>query len=616
MAVIAPNSEIYLIKCPIELDNLNQLSFANATAQHNYFNGLPKLSLTNATFQRKDGTIRWPGSMESIIEYNYCMYRNKNHGNKWFYAFIDGMNYVSDNMTAIKISTDCWQTWQFDITFKASYIEREHTNDDTVGKNTIPEGLDTGPYICNSLTDLVYADPTTISINDVWSQGNYPDLMVCVQLTTLKLRDGGQFVMPSNAAYSYVNSIPQGLHIIAVPLDRYYLGNLWTMIGLYDTNGQADALVSMFILPREITTWTAMTNTGSAANIKTFAPADSNAPQLMQFWDSTAQQYKTEITLSGPSTIGGYQPKNNKLKCWPYSFITVSNNNGADVEFHYEDFRQGTPKFKILGSLEQGGAISCLPTNSYISKASDSAGGNDGWIEGVPGGKFPQVSWKSNYYLNWNAQNGKNVAIQTGLSALGFASNMASEMVTGGTIRAGAYDTALNRADNLRYMYGYDDPRTVNAYSNFDIMPQQSGVGGFGMLGGLANFASSVANTQNAIRNAKATPDQARGNGATGTLSYSVAGGKYTIRNMCIKEEYAVAIDSYFSMFGYKTNRMKLPNITGRQNWNYVKTVGCNIVGDIPQGDLQAIKAMFNNGVTIWHNATTYLDYSQNNNII
>ena len=101
MAVIAPNSEIYLIKCPIELDNLNQLSFASSTAQHNYFNGLPKLSLTNATFQRKDGTIRWPGSMESIIEYNYCMYRNKNHGNKWFYAFIDDIRYENDNMSYI-----------------------------------------------------------------------------------------------------------------------------------------------------------------------------------------------------------------------------------------------------------------------------------------------------------------------------------------------------------------------------------------------------------------------------------------------------------------------------------------------------------------------------------
>ena len=122
MAVIAPNSEIYLIKCPIELDNLNQLSFASSTAQHNYFNGLPKLSLTNATFQRKDGTIRWPGSMESIIEYNYCMYRNKNHGNKWFYAFIDNMEYISDGMTSIKISTDVWQTWQFNIQFNQSFL--------------------------------------------------------------------------------------------------------------------------------------------------------------------------------------------------------------------------------------------------------------------------------------------------------------------------------------------------------------------------------------------------------------------------------------------------------------------------------------------------------------
>lgn len=593
MAVIAPNSEIYLIKCPIELDNLNQLSFANATAQHNYFNGLPKLSLTNATFQRKDGTIRWPGSMESILEYNYCMYRNKNHGNKWFYAFITNMEYVSDSMTAITIATDVWQTWQFDITFKPSYIEREHTNYDAVGANTIPEGLDTGPYICNSLTDMVYADPTTISYTGSWATVK-PDLMVCIQLTTLKLRDGGQFVMPSNAKYSYVNSVPQGLHIIAVPLDREYLGNLWTMIGLYDTNSQADALVAMFVLPCEITTWTQMTNTGSAENIITFAPADSNAPKLMQFWDSVAEQYKTEITFSGPSTINGYTPKNNKLKVWPYSFLTVSNNNGADVEFHYEDFRLGTPSFKILGSLEQGGAISCIPTNSYISKASDSSGGNDGWIEGVPGGKFPQVSWKSNYYLNWNAQNGKNIAIQTGLSAVGFAVG-AGQGIDAAT-HAHGVDTAVERG-----YFPWQEKMNFNPG---------------GLLSNVVNFASSVANTQNAIRNAKATPDQARGNGATGTLSYSVAGGKYTVRNMCIKQEYAIAIDNYFSMFGYKTNRMKMPNITGRTNWNYVKTQGCNLVGDVPQGDLQQIKSMFNNGITIWHNPTTYLDYSQNNNII
>ena len=80
MAVIEPNSTIYLIKSPIELDNDNQLDFASATAQYNYFSSLPKKSLTDATFQRKDGTIRYPASMESVLEYNYCMYKNTNYG--------------------------------------------------------------------------------------------------------------------------------------------------------------------------------------------------------------------------------------------------------------------------------------------------------------------------------------------------------------------------------------------------------------------------------------------------------------------------------------------------------------------------------------------------------
>lgn len=85
---------------------------------------------------------------------------------------------------------------------------------------------------------------------------------------------------------------------------------------------------------------------------------------------------------------------------------------------------------------------------------------------------------------------------------------------------------------------------------------------------------------------------------------------------MSIKEEFARIIDDFFSMFGYKTNKVKIPNLTGRQNWNYIKTIDCNITGNLPQQDLQEIKDMFNNGLTIWHNTSTFLDYSQSNNIV
>ena len=80
-----------------------------------------------------------------------------------------------------------------------------------------------------------------------------------------------------------------------------------------------------------------------------------------------------------------------------------------------------------------------------------------------------------------------------------------------------------------------------------------------------------------------------------------------------IKKQFAERIDKFFDMYGYLTNTVKIPNLNNRPNWNYVKTIGANIIADIPQQDLQILKDMFNNGVTLWHNKDTFLDYSQNN---
>ena len=69
-------------------------------------------------------------------------------------------------------------------------------------------------------------------------------------------------------------------------------------------------------------------------------------------------------------------------------------------------------------------------------------------------------------------------------------------------------------------------------------------------------------------------------------------------------------------MYGYKVNSVKIPNLTGRKNWNYIKTIGATIHGYFPDNDLKELKQMFDNGVTLWHNPNTFLDYSQSNNII
>ena len=122
---IQPQTDLRLLKVPFTIDNKNQLTFSNKNAQSSYFLSLPHLEINNISYQRKDSIIRYPAHIDSIIQYNYCMYQNENYTNKWFYAYITGMRYINDGMTEILIQTDVYQTWQFDITFKESFVERE-----------------------------------------------------------------------------------------------------------------------------------------------------------------------------------------------------------------------------------------------------------------------------------------------------------------------------------------------------------------------------------------------------------------------------------------------------------------------------------------------------------
>ena len=548
MAVIEPNTEIYLLKSPIELDNDNQLSFANATAQYNYFSSLPKVSMQNATFQRKDGYIRWPASMESVLTYNYCMYRNKSYGNKWFYAFITDIQWLSNDSCGITIKTDVWQTWQFALTFKKCFVEREHVNSDTVGEHTVPEGLDLGEYICNGVTKMTVASPSSNST-------------IVMQVSSKNIDKDGNYQIPTISGNEAIYSgLAQGCYMIGFPYTQAGLASMYSVIGLYDSSGRGEAILAIFLVPTNCTAWQTgtITNTQISVGIPTM---------------STSSASGDVATIPKGQTLNGYTPKNNKMWTYPYNYLYVSNNNGSDVVFHYEDFTSNTPTFKWYATLEQGGSVYIAPTNSKKAGITDPT---DGWCEGISCGKLPQLSWTSNYYLNWQAQNASNIMVQTTLDAVSWAGGTLGFMATGAI-----------------------DPKSASTPST-----------------GVIGLASSVANTMQQIKQAKMVPDQAKGNINSGSITYASGEIGYKFFNMCVRYEYAKMIDDYFTQFGYKVNSLKVPNIAGRTNWNYVRTQGCNITGDVPQTDIEEIKGLFNRGITIWHNPTTFLDYSQSNGIV
>lgn len=534
MAVIIPNTDVILLKVPLEIDENNQLTFANVTAQYNYFFNLPKLAFDKFTYQRKDNTIRVPALVDDLYEYNYVMYRNSNHSNKWFYAFITDLTYVSDQVTAISIKTDVWQTWQFELVYKPVFVEREHVNDDTIGSHTVEENLDLGEYVINSSTTLK-PNKTVKDYDNVTITG----LTFAIVFQVTGLTNG--ISIASSAFDAAYNGVFSGLKYFAVT--SYSAAR--DIITRYDSDTVGNQIVSIFLAPKE---YLSGAKKFGELGYNIYIPQDAGT--VTTLLDST--------TITRPSKLNGYTPKNNKLFTYPFSYIYVTNNVGVNTEFRYEDFASATPKFFIAGALGQGCTTKLCPI-SYKGYTTNS----EVFEYGVVGAKYPVCAWSSDYYTNWVTQN----AVNLGVSAV--------SGVAGAVISA--------------------------SYGNY--------------IGAASSLVSSIGGIVAKKYEAKTHPDQAKGNANSSDIL--IGWQRYfTVDCMSVRSEIAKIIDDYFSMFGYKVNSVKVPNVTGRTNWNFVKTVGCYIQADIPQTDLAEIKSMFDKGVTFWHNPTTFMDYSQNNAIV
>lgn len=549
---ISPNTSVYLLKCPLELDNQHQLSFASRQAQQAYFQSLPKLEFDNFSYQRQDGVLRVGEHIDNLLEYNYVMYQNENYTDRWFYAYITGMEYVNDNCTFISIKTDVIQTWFPDLTFKRCFVEREHVNNDAFGLHTLEENIPSGEFVCNTVSTVGF--------------GTNPRRCYCMVMLS---------ELPSSMQSTYGNKariyggIPNGCYLVGLDMwidDTHLVSfdNINNLIGYYDSKGKADAIVAMFLVPESYLPSPLIQSfeLGDGYSFDGFVPdASLSANEVMSY------------TFTKNPNLNGYVPKNNKCFTKQFNYLLVSNNAGSSATFNWEDFQSANDKdpiFKVYSVLSQNYPSKLVPMN-YKNATS-----GDGFSYSLSGTPFPVVSWSSDYYLNWQAKNGWK----------GFMS------------RAG--DIA-----NFEYESGKDDP--ISKMGEF--------IGNVSMYAGAE--ISAIGNTlSGAMNNAERTPAQIAGNAENGDITFSMSRCGFTFYSMSVKAEVAKVVDDYFSAYGYKVATWKIPNFTGRLNWNFVKLNQVNVVADVPQSDLDEIKKILLAGITIWHNPTTFLDYSQSNSIV
>ena len=574
MAVITPNTDLYLLKVPLEIDEINQLDFTDSTAQYNYFNSLPKITVNDFTYQRKDNTIKFPAVFDEVITYNYCMYRNTEYSDKWFYAFITNMEYVNDNVTRITIKTDPFQTWQFDLTYKPCLIDREHTNDDTVGKNTLPEGLELGEMVTNG------------GLINFSSGGSGSTYVVIVEVSQIENEgDGGtlSYEWEDGQGVDYnktprINGLIKGTTPLLVEYNSVDAPDFEQIRKIYELAGLSDSIVNVYPLPREVVTYDGANIDAHNLTLKytnTFGVELYSVGGIKILTSSISPTYESTHSFYKPSSLGSYLPKNRKLLTYPYCYFNISNNGGSAFTYHYEDFSSENVVFKSSGVVCVGGSMKAIPQNYKRIGTSENA-----LDFSVTACKYPTASWKSDSYTNWLTQNAVNMETQWKSTLVSAGVDFIGGGMVGSTV---------------------------------------GGVIGGLIAGGVAaskEIISTAREQHLAKTKANFIPDQVQGNTNAGDFVWSKYRSPFTYIPMCIKPEYAQCIDEFFSQFGYKCNRVKIPNVKGRRNWNYVKTVGCYIQADIPQDDLAEIKNMFNNGITIWHDPAQFGNYGADNDII
>lgn len=536
-------TEVRLLSVPLGKDYKHTLYFDSQRDQKEYFTAHTKHVISESSYQRKDGYIRFPKYIEEIKDCNYLMFSNPANLSgaflgKTYYAFITDMVYKSDEVTWIYYEVDVLQTYMFDYQIKPSFVEREHCADDTFGLHTVPENLECGEFVCryrDSVTELQDAAIVMGVTEDIDGEWDITNLFT------------GVFEPVSGQRYDGIYS---GVKYKAVTNSARGIQTLNYQIVAYAGDGKNDAIKCLFMYPLNLISYD--------------GDLDSTMDVLGAEKPKTIS--KTFYRHNSNEGEGAYEPKNNKVNCFPYRYLLVSNNNGGSAVYHFEDFDSDAMTFKIRGCITPGGSIRLIPM--------DYKGLIENEDEGLNLGKYPICNWSSDEFTNWLTQNSVNVALNI-VSGAG-------QIVGGLAIGAGSGGLA-------------------------------AGVGGGVIAGGVSTIAGQLAQ----IHQMSFASPQSRGNINCGDVVAAANTNTFYFQSMTIKEEYMRIIDNFFDMFGYKTNRVKVPETNHRENYWYTKTIDVNIVQkdgrSVSQGDLDKIKECYNRGVTFWRTGANVGNYELSN---
>lgn len=361
-----------------------------------------------------------------------------------------------------------------------------------------------------------------------------------------------------------INGIYSGAKLMAYPCTSAGKVGVNSLIDRYLQ--QPEAILGIYIVP-----YPAL-----------FTPPPNDGVEITEH-DYSPEHILSRHQLSVNDTLDNYLPRNKKLYTYPYNFFHIDNANGRELNLRYEFFNDDNGYKNYFPQM----VLSCNPTMpvTCVLRPRNYKGitqSNDGGIttssnqtcctESIDLTGYPMCSWNVDSWNAWVAQN----SVPESISVL--AKGAMAGVAAGATAALGSATAVAG------------------------IIP--------GLVATIFGTASQILTNR---YQASIQADVCKGSLNNSPINASDHKQNFFIGRMSVTKQMAQIIDNYFDRFGYATNRLKVPNTHSRPYWNYVKTIGSNVGGNIPADDKKKIDDIFNAGITFWKDPNNVDNYSLNN---
>lgn len=589
-------NSVILYNCKINHNGLFGCDFGGSGATRDSVMGgtnslaTVKFSYTNCTYMRKDKTITVDENADVLdaAGVNYCRYINTDFSsNHYFYAFVEKIEYVAPQTSRLHIKTDVFMTYFHKIVPNQCFVEREHVADDSfLQTGTAPESIPTSELIRKK----------------------------AIRVLGLTLdNDNDKYIAAFNIAVSDPDSIGLGSHLGPIRFGGVIQGTQWYGVELSDIlrfskwlEGDPDAtperaaanILSITICSKNaccLTDTQTITAGGidvTVYHLRDYYPAESgyegNITIYAQgtaanpaFSSTGTAKIKTNITIQLGPWIEAFKSEyhNSKLLFYPYTAWEIYTHTGNSTVIQPQNCAygvNGAGAYWLEGVDSLVGGL--VPSETLcLSWGSDTF--ESKFIGEQTFSAFPTISTTQDAYNAFMSRNSnsikyqKDIAIRDGLRQM----NTGIMNMFKGAVGANV-DQALN---------GYY--QTTSAGDTYDSIEAK-------------------------LKDQKMAPDAVVGQASEGALfQLNKMGVYFGIKQ--VSESELKRADQFFDRYGYARNIVKTPQWNSRPNFNYIKTAGANIAGEIPQSDKEEINRLLDTGMTIWHNVGTYGQFDGANNL-